>query len=75
MNIYELILDYPYMHNMQIILEIIYSSQNKLIVQSCPIREHGKGYWNLAFAASKGQERPIFSFNSLKCHEGVKVRA
>ena len=38
-----------------------YSSQTKLIGQSLHVAEHGIGYSNLAFAANKGQKRPIFS--------------
>ena len=56
------------------ISETAYSSQTKLIGQSLPIEEHGIGYLNAAFAANKGQKRPIFSFKPLKRQEGLEIQ-
>ena len=75
MNIYELISVCPYPRNMQVFLETAYSSQTKLIRQSLCTSEHGIGYLNLAFAANKGQNRPIFSFKPLKCLEGLEIQS
>ena len=74
-NIYELIWICPCAHNMQMISETAYSSQTKLIGESLCISEHGIGYSNLAFAANKGQKRPIFSFKPLKRLEGLEIQS
>ena len=58
---------------MRMISETTYSSQTKLIGEGLLIGEHGIGYSNLAFAANKGQKRPIFSFKPLKCLEGLEL--
>ena len=51
---------------MPVFSKTAYSSPTKLIGESLCISEHGIGYSNLAFAANKGQKRPIFSFKPLK---------
>ena len=55
------------------ISETAYSSHTKLLGQNLPIREHGIGYLNLAFAANKGKKKLIFSFKPLKRLEGLFV--
>ena len=55
--------------------ETTYSSQTKLIGQSLYVTEHGIGYLNLAFAANKGQKRPIFNFKPLKRLEGLGIQS
>ena len=59
---------------MQIFAETVYNSKNKLIGVNPLIGEHGIGYSNLAFAANKGQKRPIFSFKPLKRQEGLEIQ-
>ena len=54
--------------------ETTYSSQTKLTGEGLLIGEHGIGYSNLAFAAYKGQKRPIFSFKPLKRQEGLEIQ-
>ena len=56
------------------ISETTYSSKTKLLGLSLLIREHGIGYSNLAFAANKGQKRPIFSFGPLKPLKELEFR-
>ena len=58
-----------------IISETAYRNKAKLIGQSLPIREHGIGYSNFAFAANKGQKRPTFSFKPMKCLEGLQTQS
>ena len=74
-NIYELICACPWVCNVQMFLETAYSSQTKLIGPSLDISEHGIGYLNLAFAANKGQKRPMFNFKSLKRQEGLEIQS
>ena len=57
------------------ISETAYSSKTKLLGLSLLIREHGIGYSDLAFAANKGQKRPIFSFKLLKHLEGLEIQS
>ena len=49
--------------------ETTYSSQ------TLHLSEHGIGYTNLAFAANKGQKRPIFSFKPLKPLKGLEIQS
>ena len=42
--------------NIQVISEITFSSQTKLIRQSLYVSEHGIGYSNLAFQVNRGQK-------------------
>ena len=76
-NIHELISVCPSSRNVWIISETPYSSQTKLIGQRLCTSEHGIGYLILAFAANKGQKRPLFSFrmtrNSGLEHQYKKV--
>ena len=74
-NIYELISVCPYPRNMQVFSETAYSSQTKLIGLNLHVSEHRIDYTNLAFAANKGQKRPIFSFKPLKRREGLKIQS
>ena len=57
------------------ISETTYSSHTKLLGQSLPMKEHQKGYLNLAFATKKGQKRLMFSFKPLKHLEGLEIRS
>ena len=61
--------------NVQMISEITYSGQTKLIGEGLLIGEHRIGYSNLAFEAKKGQKRPIFSFTPLKRLEGLEIQS
>ena len=60
---------------MQVFSETAHSSQTKLIGLSLHVSEHGIGYSDLAFAANKGQKRPIFSFKPLKRLEGLEIQS
>jgi len=55
--------------------ETAYSSQTKLIGQSLLFEEHRIGYSNLAFAAKKDQNRPLFNFKYLKPVKGLKIQS
>ena len=57
------------------ISETANSSQTKLIGLSLHVSEQGIGYSDLAFAANKGQKRPIFSFKPLKHLEGLEIQS
>ena len=60
---------------MQVFSETAHSSKTKLIGLSLHVSEHGLGYSDLAFAANKGQKRPIFSFKPLKHLEGLEIQS
>ena len=59
---------------MRVFSETAHSSQTKLIGLSLHVSEHGIGYSDLAFAANKGQKRPIFIFKPLKRLEGLEIQ-
>ena len=74
-NIYELISVCSWARNVWVFSETAYSSQTKLIGQSLHVSQQEIDYSNLAFAANKGQKRPIFSFKPLKRLEGLEIQS